>query len=95
MRLQIFVVTVVMVFIRASMLILSVIPSTIVDFQLLIPHAMLAEISRFSSKIGEDFCSDFCITRELSVLWLSMVSVDNLKSKGRSKAPIGVTAKLT
>ena len=29
------------------------------------------------------------------MLWLSMVSVDNLKSKGQSKAPIGVTAKLT
>lgn len=56
---------------------------------------MLVEIPRFSAEIGGDFCSDFCTTRRLMVLWLSMVSVDNLKSKGRSKAPIGVTAKLT
>ena len=56
---------------------------------------MLVVIPRFSAEIGGDFCSDFCTTRRLMVLWLSMVSVDNLKSKGQSKAPIGVTAKLT
>ena len=57
-------------------------------------HAMLAEISRFAAEIGEIFLFDSCATRRLSVLWLSMVSVGNLKSTGRSKAPIGVTAKL-